>query len=124
MPRLRSRIAGVVATLLSASLAGAPPAAAATPPDYVVTVDPQARGAAIDDAMYGVFFEDINFAADGGLYAELVRNRSFEFQAADNQAWTGLTGWTATAAAGGSGGVTTVDDAERLNERNRTYLRV
>ena len=31
--------------------------------------------------MWGVFFEDINFAADGGLYAELVKNRSFEFLA-------------------------------------------
>lgn len=29
--------------------------------------------------MYGVFFEDINFAADGGLYAEMIKNRSFEF---------------------------------------------
>ena len=33
----------------------------------------------IQPTMYGVFFEDINFAADGGLYAELVKNRSFEF---------------------------------------------
>lgn len=36
-------------------------------------------GAKIQPTMYGVFFEDINFAADGGLYAELVKNRSFEF---------------------------------------------
>lgn len=36
--------------------------------------------------MYGIFFEDINYAADGGLYAELVKNRSFEF---DNH----LAGW-------------------------------
>src|SRR4249920_136169 len=36
-------------------------------------------GAAIPSTMWGVFFEDINFAADGGLYAELVKNRSFEF---------------------------------------------
>lgn len=36
-------------------------------------------GAAIQPTMYGVFFEDINYAADGGLYAELVKNRSFEF---------------------------------------------
>jgi len=36
-------------------------------------------GASISDTMYGIFFEDINFAADGGLYAELVKNRSFEF---------------------------------------------
>ena len=33
----------------------------------------------IQPTMYGIFFEDINFAADGGLYAELVKNRSFEF---------------------------------------------
>lgn len=36
-------------------------------------------GAAIQPTMYGHFFEDINFGADGGLYAELVKNRSFEF---------------------------------------------
>ena len=44
-------------------------------------------GAPIQSTMYGIFFEDINFAADGGLYAEMVKNRSFEFQYA-------LTGWT------------------------------
>ena len=36
-------------------------------------------GAEIQPTMYGIFIEDINFAADGGLYAELVKNRSFEF---------------------------------------------
>ena len=36
-------------------------------------------GAPIQSTMYGIFFEDINFAADGGLYGELVKNRSFEF---------------------------------------------
>lgn len=36
-------------------------------------------GAEIRPEMYGVFFEDINFGADGGLYAELIKNRSFEF---------------------------------------------
>mgnify|MGYP001288854980 FL=1 len=40
----------------------------------------------IQPTMYGVFFEDINFAADGGLYAEMVKNRSFEFD-------TPLMGW-------------------------------
>ena len=35
--------------------------------------------AQIQPTMYGIFFEDINFGADGGLYAELVENRSFEF---------------------------------------------
>lgn len=35
--------------------------------------------AEIQPTMYGIFFEDINFAADGGLYAEMIKNRSFEF---------------------------------------------
>ena len=34
-------------------------------------------GAPVQPTMYGIFFEDINFGADGGLYAELVENRSF-----------------------------------------------
>lgn len=40
----------------------------------------------IQPTMYGIFFEDINFSADGGLYAELIKNRSFEFDEP-------LTGW-------------------------------
>ena len=44
-------------------------------------------GAPIQPTMYGIFFEDINFAADGGLYAELVKNRSFEFPQGPLQGW-------------------------------------
>ena len=44
-------------------------------------------GAPIQPTMYGIFFEDINFAADGGLYAELVKNRSFEFPQDALQGW-------------------------------------
>ena len=47
--------------------------------DNVITVQTQKPGATVQPTMYGIFFEDINFAADGGLYAELVKNRSFEF---------------------------------------------
>ncbi len=47
--------------------------------DYTVTVDTQKPGAVVQPTMYGIFFEDINFAADGGLYGELLKNRSFEF---------------------------------------------
>lgn len=43
------------------------------------TVDFKDTGVKIQPTMYGIFFEDINFGADGGLYAELVKNRSFEF---------------------------------------------
>ena len=42
-------------------------------------IDLKKVGAPVQPTMYGIFFEDINFAADGGLYAELVKNRSFEF---------------------------------------------
>jgi alpha-N-arabinofuranosidase len=45
----------------------------------VATVRADQPGARINPAMWGVFFEDINFGADGGLYAELVKNRGFEF---------------------------------------------
>jgi hypothetical protein len=66
--------------------------------------------------MYGVFFEDINRAADGGLYAELVQNRSFEYSTADNSSYTPLTSWTV------QGTAQALNDGGRLNERNRTYL--
>ncbi|UYQ92407.1 alpha-L-arabinofuranosidase [Chitinophaga horti] len=44
-----------------------------------ITVQANKPGVAIQPTMWGIFFEDINFAADGGLYAEMVKNRSFEF---------------------------------------------
>ena len=56
-------------------------------PAATLTVRVDQPGAAINPAMWGAFFEDINFGADGGLYAELVKNRGFEFPDA-------LMGWT------------------------------
>jgi hypothetical protein len=111
--------------LLGALVPGTAPALAVEPaaePDHTITVAPTASGPAIDDTMYGVFFEDINFAGDGGLYPELIRNRSFEFSPVDNAAYTPLTAWTAVSEGDGAGTVTTADDAARLNERNRRYL--
>ena len=52
-----------------------------------IAVDVKKPGAPIQKTMYGIFFEDINFGADGGLYAEMVKNRSFEFP-------QNLLGWT------------------------------
>ena len=60
--------------LLSAVLAICTSAKAA-----VIQVQADKSGANINPARWGIFFEDINFGADGGLYAELVKNRSFEF---------------------------------------------
>lgn len=88
MSRTRWRF-GLAATafLVTAGLVPAP-AHAEDAADYAITVDPTAKGAKIDDTMYGVFFEDINRAADGGLYAELVQNRSFEYSTDDNRSYT------------------------------------
>ena len=43
------------------------------------TINAKKMGAPVQPTMYGIFFEDINFGADGGLYAEMVETRSFEF---------------------------------------------
>ena len=51
----------------------------ATAQSHVMDVDTRKAGAPIQSTMYGLFFEDINYAADGGIYGELVKNRSFEF---------------------------------------------
>lgn len=62
--------------------------------EATLTVDP-AKKKGISDHLVGAFFEDISYAADGGLYAELVQNRDFEYSAADRQGWTPATAWTA-----------------------------
>jgi len=54
-------------------------------PGIIVSVNKSI--AAVQPTMWGIFFEDINFGADGGIYAELVKNRSFEFSMP-------LMGWT------------------------------
>ena len=66
-------------------------------------------GAEIQPTMYGLFFEDINYGADGGLYAELVKNRSFEFPQR-------FMGWNVF------GNVTLMDDGPF--ERNPHYVRL
>ncbi len=48
---------------------------------------------AISNRLVGVFFEDISRAADGGLYAELLQNRDFEYTSADRREWTATTAW-------------------------------
>ena len=54
----------------------------------VISVDATKPGHAVSPMLWGVFFEDINCSADGGIYAELVRNRSFEDS--DKPAWWSL----------------------------------
>ena len=54
-------------------------AAGMTAQTHTLDVNTSKVGGPIPSTMYGIFFEDINYAADGGLYGELVKNRSFEF---------------------------------------------
>jgi alpha-N-arabinofuranosidase len=61
-----------------------------------ISVQADKPGAEIQPSMWGVFFEDINFAADGGIYAELVKNRSFEFELP-------ITGWRMLSKQNGTG---------------------
>lgn len=88
------------ALLLGASL---------TSGSQVLTVRTDKPGAEVQPTMYGLFFEDINYAADGGLYAEMVKNRSFEFPQS-------LMGWESF------GNVTVRDDGPF--ERNPHYVRL
>lgn len=54
---------------------------------------PPAGGKAISDELIGIFFEDISSAADGGLYAELIQNGSFEFNPTERDGWGAGTAW-------------------------------
>ena len=64
----------IIATMAVAVMSAFPAHA-----QHQLTVQAKKMGAPIQPTMYGIFFEDINFGADGGLYAELVENRSIEF---------------------------------------------
>jgi len=79
---------------------------------YVIKAD--SVKAHVQPTMYGIFFEDINMAADGGLYAELIKNRSFEFA-------TNLMGWTTLQKDGGDGSVEVIDRAKERPE-NPHYI--
>jgi len=87
----------------------------------IISVDASHPGAAISPSMYGIFFEDINFGADGGLYPELVKNRSFEFQEP-------MTGWHEVMGINAKGldtpkGELGVHTEDPLNPSNPHYLR-
>jgi alpha-L-arabinofuranosidase len=77
-----------------------------------IDIDAAAQGVPISPVLYGIFFEEINHAGDGGLYAELVRNRSFE-DADTPQAWT----------VEGDGARIAIDTAHPLHPRNPRSLR-
>jgi alpha-N-arabinofuranosidase len=81
-----------------------------------LTVQADRPGAKINPAMWGIFFEDINLGADGGLYAELVKNRSFEFPDA-------MMGWFKLSPSK-SVGTLSIRDDHPFNANNPHYLRI
>ena len=102
--------AGVVAVMALARL-GAQPAG-----PVVIAIAADQPGAAIASTMYGVFFEDINLAADGGIYAEKIKNRSFEFP-------DPLMGWKRAAVDGARGSYEAASEAPP-SPANARYLRI
>lgn len=97
--------------LLAGTLVFATAASAVT-----IEIQSDQPGAKINPAMWGIFFEDINFGADGGLYAELVKNRGFEFP-------DPLMGWTKISPSLAKGDLSVRDDAP-FNAANPHYLRL
>lgn len=52
-----------------------------------VEIDASAPGKPISPLLMGIFFEDLSYTADGGLYAGLVENRSFDYSPSERKAW-------------------------------------
>lgn len=85
-----------------------------------INIDP-AQSKAISDMLIGIFFEDINYAADGGLYAELIQNRDFEYDPSDREgrdpAWNHQTAWHLT----GDGASWKVETHDPIHANNPHY---
>ena len=84
-------------------------------PEKAFTINADKVKAHIQPTMYGIFFEDINMGADGGVYAELVKNRSFEFKKP-------LMGWKETKDDGGNGSILVLN--RRANPDNPRYIQI
>ena len=82
-----------------------------------------AGGKAISDELIGIFFEDISSAADGGLYAELLQNGSFEFNPGERDGWGAGTAWKQIRP-GHSLGTLQVRMDNPIHPNNPTYMRL
>ncbi len=80
-------------------------------------------GKAISDELIGIFFEDISSSADGGLYAELIQNGSFEYSPAERDGWGPGTAWRQVRP-GHSLGTMEVRKTEGIHPNNPTYMRL
>jgi alpha-L-arabinofuranosidase len=79
------------------------------------------KGKKISPDLFGLFFEDINYSADGGLYAELVQNRSFEYNPTERKEWNPFSYWEYVSP-GYSYGKISVETASPINPNNPHYI--
>jgi alpha-L-arabinofuranosidase len=86
-----------------------------------VIAQPIQKGKKISPDLFGVFFEDINYSADGGLYAELVQNRSFEYSPTDHAGWNPFSFWDYITP-GYSYGKISVETSSPINSNNPHYI--
>ena len=87
------------------------------------TMKAPAGGKAISDELIGIFFEDISSAADGGLYAELVQNGSFEYSPVERDGWGPGTAWRMARPGHSLGNLEPrMDNA--IHPNNPTYMRL
>ena len=84
---------------------------------------PPAGGKAISDELIGIFFEDISSSADGGLYAELVQNGSFEYNPSERDGWGPGTAWKIERP-GHSLGMLETRMVDGIHPNNPTYMRL
>ena len=90
-------------------------------PPATLAVDLVQPGKAISPDLFGIFFEDLNYAADGGLYAEQVQNRSFEYQITEQLSWNAMTAWELATRAGGRGSLA-IATAVPVHPNNPHYV--
>lgn len=88
-----------------------------------INIDCSRPTADLSPHLYGLFFEDINYAADGGLYAELVQNRSFEYYQIKDAKMPPLFAWEKIERDTGSCTLS-IEDRKPLNEKNTNYLTI
>ncbi|MBP7052399.1 MAG: alpha-N-arabinofuranosidase [Phycisphaerae bacterium] len=86
-----------------------------------ITIQASEPGKQISPDLFGVFFEDLNYAADGGLYAELIQNRSFEYSPTEQSDWNPLSFWQLQKRGGGDGSIG-VAEMRPIHENNPHYV--
>lgn len=84
-------------------------------------VDLEADAKAISPDLVGIFYEDLNYAADGGLYAELIQNRSFEYSPTENASWGPYSFWDLVEEGGGKGHLG-LSNMRPVHANNPNYL--